>query len=131
MHVLRCDFASYFENGQIYFKRWGKLKQTAQAKLTLLDFDFPRAPRVRPFFAVAHILSEHIEWIRYDRTRRGWHVIIKWKRKFEPLATVALQAVLGSDGRREALNLKRVLSVPEGPGNAKKKWNLLYDYKLE
>jgi hypothetical protein len=126
-----CDFVSYFENGLICFARWGVLKETANPTVTLLDFDFPRAPRIRPFYAVAHILSERIEWIRYDRTRRGWHVIIKWKRKFEPLATVALQAVLGSDGRREALNLKRVLSVPEGPGDAKRKWNLLYHYKVE
>lgn len=48
----------------------------------------------------------------------------------DPAQMVALQSVLGSDPRREALNLMRVLSLSKmTPRYWKKRWNLLYRSK--
>lgn len=66
-------------------------------------------------------------FIRHDRTRRGWHVVIRWNRKFEPAERVALQAVLGSDVKRETLNLMRVIG---GRHRGNKRWNILYSHKI-
>lgn len=46
-----------------------------------------------------------------------------------PAEIVALQAVLGSDRRRETLNLMRVMSEFGPEGN--KRWNILYRSKLK
>ena len=64
------------------------------------------------------------KWVRYDRTNRGWHIIIRVNRDLVPLEVVALQTVLGSDRKREAFNLARVMAGG-GP-----KWNILFERKL-
>ena len=76
-------------------------------------------------------------WIRYDRTARGWHIIIRVNRRLSGLECVALQAVLGSDSARETFNLARVMSRSGGSANKKRKaweakrWNILYRVKLK
>ena len=47
----------------------------------------------------------------------------------EPAALVAMQAILGSDRNREALNLMRALSGTEGEVE-RVSWNILYSRKL-
>lgn len=47
------------------------------------------------------------KWIRLDRTNRGWHVIIPHAANVSPLEEIAVQAILGSDRKREAMNLRR------------------------
>jgi len=42
---------------------------------------------------------------------------------------VALQFALGSDRRRETLNLMRVMSRPSDP-KGRNRWNILYERKL-
>jgi hypothetical protein len=66
------------------------------------------------------------KWINYSRTRRGWHVEIGLNKRIGPLEIVALQAVLGSDPRRECLNLMRVMNG----GAVDRRWNILYSRKL-
>jgi hypothetical protein len=63
----------------------------------------------------------------YERTARGWHVVIGLSISITPIETVALQAILGSDPRRESLNLMRVLYG----GGSDKRWNILYKRKLK
>jgi hypothetical protein len=84
-------------------------------------------------WVTSRIIGLRVNFIRYDRTRRGWHIVIRLERRkrknggFTPLEKVALQAVFGSDARREALNLMRVIN-----GNGKdKRWNILYSRKLK
>ena len=55
-------------------------------------------------------------------------LLFSWERRFLPIEHVAIQAILGSDFRRETLNLMRVLSEPRGAG--RKRWNILYEHKL-
>lgn len=100
--------------------------------MTFCDYDEPTAPHLRPMYVVARLCGLVPKWVEYYRTRRGWHVTIQWSRKLEPLAIVALQAVLGSDPRRESLNLMRVLNKADiKHGGKQNKWNLLYSRKLK
>lgn len=81
---------------------------------------------MRPMFTIARLIGIVPRYIRFDRTVHGWHVVIRWSRSLAPAEKVALQSVLGSDARREALNLMRVLN---GHGYDAR-WNILYAYKL-
>lgn len=48
------------------------------------------------------------EYIRTDRTNRGWHVVIPIPNNMPPLEVICLQAILGSDRKREAMNYMRL-----------------------
>lgn len=112
----------------INFDTFGKVKEFAKPNESYLDIDAARAPKLSGINSLAHILGVVPLFVRCDRTRRGWHIVIRWSRKFQPIEHVAIQAILGSDYRRETLNLMRVLSGPRGAGT--KRWNLLYSGKL-
>jgi len=47
------------------------------------------------------------EWVRIDRTRRGYHVCIRVNRNLSMLRVILVQALLGSDWRRETFNARR------------------------
>ena len=68
-------------------------------------------------------------WLSECRSRsgRGWHVVMR-VRPAPTSATevVALQALLGSDARREACNLYRALSMSSAPQWMRDRWNVLY-----
>ena len=59
---------------------------------------------------------------------KGWHLVLTVQPRPSPLATVALQAILGSDKGREACNLYRVNRVMTGQVSAwwARRWNVLY-----
>lgn len=97
--------------------------------LLYLDFDGP----------VPNKLVDRIVWttklwqwtlvaIRFDRTRRGWHVVVGIKEAVEPPMIVAAQAILGSDYKREAFNLMRVQSLPHVSPYWRERWNVLYSH---
>lgn len=101
------------------------MKEYGDNRTTFCDYDSVKSPNVLGMWAIGRRLGLRPASIRYDRTKRGWHVIVLWNKGLHPLAIVALQAVLGSDLKREGLNLMRVMSNPRS-----KKWNLLYSRKL-
>lgn len=70
--------------------------------------------------------------LRRYRTRRGYHVELLSRLALEPVAMVALQAILGSDYRREAFNLFRALALPSAPVFWRKlgHWNVLHRGRL-
>lgn len=104
----------------------GIVRRYANPKQTFCDFDTARhVGTIKNIFRVARCLGIKPRWIEYTRTKRGWHVVIEWNRKFKPIETVALQAVLGSDPIREMFNLTRVLSGVRG-----RRWNLLFKSKV-
>ena len=108
----------------------------AKRNLAYLDFDFKRpaqeSPRINPLFVVSRLVGVIPESFCYERTRRGWHIIIHLRENLAPAELVALQACLGSDRRREALNLMRVLGMKRyGVTDFwKRRWNILYSEKL-
>lgn len=70
--------------------------------------------------------------IEYRRSRRGWHVIVPIDTPLLPAEQVALQAILGSDSRRELLNAMRVIAMRRKGARRfwRARWNLLYAHKL-
>jgi len=94
--------------------------------------DQHRAPSISQIAAVARIVGLRIVWTLYRRTRRGWHVVIAMRNHLTPGEAIALQACLGSDRRRETLNLMRAIAVRRGriTGFWSERWNLLYSSKL-
>lgn len=72
-----------------------------------------------------------IEAVRFDRTRRGWHVVVGINKRVAATSMVAAQAILGSDPMREAFNLARVRRVPVIWSHGKRlitPWNVLYSH---
>lgn len=106
------------------------MKEYSNPAMLYLDFDQTQPPPLYQFHKVFRLLKIAPEWYRYDRTRRGWHVLIKLPRKLPKLATVALQAILGSDPARESLNLMRALS-PHLDTFAAARWNVLFREKYQ
>lgn len=132
---LPGQFGGRFTTGDFRLERWGRLEKTGQsdAKNLYLDFDFTRAPKVRPILAVLRITDIRASWIEYIRTRRGWHITVRVRDELEPSYTVALQALMGSDNRRECLNLRRVRGMAHKRASKfwKKRWNILFSGKLK
>jgi hypothetical protein len=87
-------------------------KLEALARVVKLDFDrrkvsWGRLAR-RLIFLERLMHIDPLEVVIH-RTKHGYHVRIALGRKFPPIAIVALQACLGSDYRREILNLERIV----------------------
>lgn len=107
--------------------------------LLLLDFDdFPSyraCPERLRFLASWCDLPLACFRVRRFRTRRGWHIVVYGPRKYRisALETVAAQAILGSDWRRETFNLIRARNLAKAPPSWRKvgAWNTLYQEKLE
>jgi hypothetical protein len=92
----------------------------------MCDYDNVKGPSLWLVWRVARMLDIEPGFVRIDRTRRGWHLIIEWTRRFSPLQIVAIQCVLGSDSKRELFNLARVFS-----GKARNpRWNILFERKV-
>jgi hypothetical protein len=106
------------------------MKEYSDPTMLYCDYDRPNPPSMWEIFRVFHILAIDPEWFRFDRTRHGWHLIIKMPAKLSRTAQVALQAVLGSDPRRETLNLMRALSVRWDKVSSRR-WNVLFREKLK
>lgn len=63
-------------------------------------------------------------------TAKGFHVILEIKEPLEPLSIVLVQALCGSDLRRETFNMARVLKLSDAPTFWQSRWNVLYSEKL-
>lgn len=105
----------------------GLVKCYARPNRTMCDYDEPApAADLYHVYRLARMLGIRPVLVRYDRTAHGWHLIVEWSRTFRPAEIVAIQAILGSDSKRELFNMARVLS-----GKARSpRWNLLFERKL-
>lgn len=94
----------------------------------LLDLDGRAVPRVfwRRLRHAVRTWQLRVEHVRYDRTRRGWHVIVRLRETLDPVAIVAAQAILGSDPKREIFNLLRVDRLGRTATFWRTRWNTLY-----
>jgi hypothetical protein len=104
----------------------GIVKRYHRAGVTLCDYDHADPPTLSILWALAGRLKLRPLWVEYDRTERGWHVIVEWHRTLTPGETVALQLLMGSDPDRECYNLARLIA---GAGKTKR-FNLLFERKL-
>lgn len=89
---------------------------------------FPKlAGRIRSLRSGIRVKS-----ITYSPTRKGWHIIIHVTEKLSPIEQIAIQAALGSDIKRELMNLQRYFGFKgkKIPEFWKDRWNLLFSRKL-
>lgn len=94
-----------------------------------IDLDYPgRVPRKweRRAHWLLRLWSLRVQYFRYDRTSRGWHVWIECRNRRTPTEIVAMQAALGSDPIRESINLLRVRRLPNESKFWRSRWNVLY-----
>lgn len=109
--------------------------------IALLDFDTFEAYRAFPERArfvgrTFRVDFKDFTLSRY-RTARGWHIVVYHRRRtgrrLKLYFMVALQALLGSDWKRETFNLYRAGKVDNAPKDWQKltRWNTLYSHKLE
>lgn len=71
-------------------------------------------------------LAPRVAMMRLDRTRRGWHIRVYVTGFLAPMAIVALQAIAGSDWRREAHNWLRVRHWRYLSPDSRARFNVLY-----
>lgn len=105
--------------------------------LARLDYDSREelragVQRMRVLLDILPGAKDHIYRLCRFRTRRGWHVEIYSDAKLKAAEMVALQAILGSDYRREAFNLFRATKLSLVPRfwRALPNWNVLHTEKL-
>jgi hypothetical protein len=114
----------------VTFKKFGLVKEYSDERLLLLDFDDGgRAPTLDRLYSVTRTCGLKVEWVRQDRTVHGWHMVVRLRQPLQPWQTLALQAILGSDWRREAMNWARLAANPSHPA-ALRRWNILYEEKV-
>jgi hypothetical protein len=76
----------------------------------LVDFDTAKPVRanVCKVYGLLAIMGISPEWMRYDKTRRGWHLIIKPLHSLSYQEILTAQAILGDDPKRGAYNFRRL-----------------------
>jgi len=85
-----------------------------------------------PVQSLAHTLGLKVVWQRWDKTKHGWHLIIKIRQRLTLAEVIAAQAILGSDRSRERLNLARAISIRLRPSKFwKARANILYKRKIK
>lgn len=97
-----------------------------------LDYDRARLPRdsYRRIVAALRWLRLRPLAVVYRKTARGWHVKIAVGRRCSPLVVVALQAILGSDPKRETFNLVRARTLPRASPEWRNRYSVLFGRKL-
>lgn len=90
------------------------------------------AAKLGPIFSALHICGLRAVWIRCDRTRKGWHIVVRLSERLAPAETIALELVCGSDRRRANLDLMRLLEMRKHATEKfwRRRWHILYSEKL-
>lgn len=103
------------------------------AQMARLKVDFDGALPRELVGRIGHVVScagSRVLWWSVYRTRRGWHLEIDVTRRWSPMRIVAAQAMLGSDPKREAFNMARVMGLRGADSATRTRWNVLYTRKI-
>lgn len=79
---------------------------------------------------VADITELNLRLEQIWTTANGHHVVIVSRTKLDPMEVICLQAILGSDHRRETFNFARVRVLGDAPAFWHNRHNVLYSEKL-
>lgn len=145
MRLLGGRFLNYahFKLGNVGLTD-AESRRTTQGSLLLLDIDYPFWHRARycarfayPWPAFASRIRSmgpavSVSCVSYAPTKKGWHIVVEVYQKLTPPEIIALQAILGSDRKREALNLGRWFGMKSKtvPEFWRDRWNLLFNKKI-
>lgn len=102
---------------------------SARQALVKLDIDSRHAPDMWTLTKKADRAGVRIEWLRQSRSPsgRGWHLVLSvLPRPRSAMEVVALQAVMGGDLWREAMQVQRARMFPKAPRFMRDAWNVLY-----
>jgi hypothetical protein len=97
--------------------------------MTFLKCDFDGAIPADVSARLEMVVRLHrltVDWIRVDRTRRGYHMVIRVRQRVALARVILLQAILGSDWKREAFNSSRVVRTRNVPAFWRRRINVLY-----
>ena len=125
-------FGELLEGHDFSFGAAGIMEEFSDEFTIMLDYDRKRTPRLLFLFSLFRMCKLRTLFVRDDKTKKGWHRTIKLSSPLPRLAIIAIQALLGSDSRREALNLMRVMRTLRGGMSdfQSRRWNILYASKL-
>lgn len=92
------------------------------------DYDgrIPRDVMAARLVMVARLHRLRVRWVRFDRTRNGYHMVVNVAQRVALSRVILLQALLGSDWKREAFNSARVLDTRNVPLFWRQRVNVLY-----
>lgn len=107
--------------------RLGRVKRFGAPDLVLCDFDAPQVPDVERIERILDTIAERPLWYLWEPTAHGLHLTIRLARPLDAWQILCLQALLGSDWRREAMNWFRLYCSQD---KSNWRWNVLYEYKL-
>ena len=126
------------KQGGLRFEKFGELDKSLHSlpwqSTAFMDYDSSEdVPTVPKVYAVARIINLHPLAVCYQRTRRGWHIIVSFSETFSDVELIAIQGILEDDPMRGALNFMRYWNskgkvVPEF---WKKRSNILYKRKVQ
>lgn len=114
-------------------KNVAEIETCGDSKTLLLDFDMARPiQRASKLLYCLRVIGLRARWMRYSRSAHGWHVEIGINVTLAPSEQVACQQALGSDPRREVMNLRRTISLRVHKHSRfwRKRWNLLFKVKI-
>lgn len=97
--------------------------------MTTLKCDFDgRIPRqfIERLTFVCRVQRCSVLNLRIDRTRHGYHAIIEVTGRMNMTRTVLVQALLGSDWKRETFNSRRAIAWRNVPAFWRNRANVLY-----
>lgn len=95
--------------------------------LIKLDIDRKVYSGSSRIFAVCSLLNLKIISSRMLRSQNGnFHWIIELEQSLNPIQTVAIQALMGSDWKRECFNLLRANQLKDKSSTVKNHWNVLF-----
>lgn len=108
----------------------GIVKELWSPSIIMLDIDgnaaaLPTVIKLRELLGLMNLTARSV---RYDRTEHGYHVVIHLRQRLRLAEAIAVQAILGSDPRREAFNLARARTNPGRFWRARA--NLLFGERL-
>jgi hypothetical protein len=75
---------------------------------------------------VVRVERLRVQYVRFDRTRHGYHMVVAVSNRLSPYRLVMIQLLLGSDWKREAFNAQRVKRLRDLPAFWRARWNVLY-----
>lgn len=77
---------------------------------------------------VTRVCRLRVDYVRVNRSGsgRGWHVVVGIGGRVAPLRVVLVQALLGSDWKRELFNTRRAMSVRRTSPFWRERANVLY-----
>lgn len=97
--------------------------------MTVLKCDFDGRIPAAFVSRVAFVCRMHrvrVQWLEVHATRRGYHVVIHVRGRVTFWRVVMLQALLGSDWKRELFNSRRAMAWRDVPGFWRDRANVLY-----